>query len=182
MNRLHFLFRAGFLIVLLALFPGCGQKEEAEIPDQFKPYLVPGMRAGDFQGRTMENTFARFSGYKGRVILLTFWRKKCEICGNYLVELEKVHQRYQGKGFTSFAVNGDNLDYVPSQKIIEFVKSKGITYPVWMDDQNQAKEYFKIIKIPVTFLIDREGVIADISYDIVDWSTEENRAKIEKLL
>ena len=140
------------------------------------------MVAADFQGRTMENTFSRFSEYRGQVVLMTFWRKKCDICADYLVDLEKIHQEYKGRGFTSFAVNGDNLDYVPSHKIIEFVKERGITYPSWLDDQSQATEGYKIINIPVTFLIDRKGVIADIQYNPVDWGTPENRAKIEKLL
>ncbi len=171
------------LLLLFTFFAGCGNRsEETELPPEFRPYLSPGMKAADFQGRTMENKFLRFSKYKGQVILMTFWRKKCGICANYLLELEKVHQRYKGREFTSFAINGDNLDYVPSHKIIEFVKERGITYPSWLDDQREATEGYKIIKIPITFLIDRKGVIADIQYDPVDWNTPENRVKIEKLL
>ncbi|MDH3973888.1 MAG: TlpA family protein disulfide reductase [Deltaproteobacteria bacterium] len=173
------------LSALMLLFPllfACGEKRESKNYDHLKPYLLPGARAANFEARTMENRFISFSKYRGNVIFMTVWKKKSAACVQNMVTLEKIHEKYKGRGFTSVALNADNLNYVPSGKIIDFVKEKGITYPVLLDDQNQGIERYKVINIPITFLIDRQGIINYIAYDKEDLMSPENLARIEKLL
>ena len=172
------------LIFFMTLLAACGErgKVDEETAAKYRPYLVPGAIASDFTARDMENKYLDFSRYKGNVILMTFWRKKCEECVRVLDQLEKVHQKYRDKGFTSMAIDADNLNYVPSAKVIEFVKARNISYPVLLDDSFQATQSYKVINIPTTFLIDREGIISHIVYAPVDWLKPENSARIEKLL
>ena len=172
------------MIFLMTLLTACGERggERSEMADKYKPYLLPGATASDFTARDMENRYLDFSKYKGKVILMTFWRKKCEECVRVLDQLEKIHQKYQDKGFTSMAIDADNLDYVPSGKVIEFVKARKLSYPVLLDDSFQATQAYKVINIPATFLIDRGGIIRHIVYAPVDWLSPENAARIEKLL
>lgn len=172
------------IIILIALLTACGESDgdRAKMAAKYRPYLVPGAIASDFAARDMENKYLNFSRYKGKVILMTFWRKKCEECVRVLDQLEKVHQKYKDKGFTSMAIDADNLNYVPSAKVIEFVKARNISYPVLLDDSFQATQSYKVINIPTTFLIDREGIVQHIVYAEVDWLQPENAARIEKLL
>ena len=172
------------IIILITLLTACGEKGSGgeDFVAKYRPYLVPGEIASDFTARDMENKYLNFSRYKGKVILMTFWRKKCEECVRVLDQLEKVHQKYKDKGFTSMAIDADNLNYVPSSKVIEFVKARKLSYPVLLDDSFQATQSYKVINIPATFLIDREGIVSHIVYAPVDWLSPENAARIEKLL
>ncbi|MDT8316710.1 MAG: TlpA disulfide reductase family protein [bacterium] len=172
------------LLVLIGLLTACGErgKVDEETAAKYRPYLVPGVIAPDFTARDMENKYLDFSKYKGKVILMTFWRKKCEECVRVLDQLEKVHLKYKDRGFTSLAIDADNLDYVPSAKVIEFVKAKNLSYPVLLDDSFAATQSYKVINIPATFLIDRQGIVSHIVYAAVDWLNPENTARIEELL
>lgn len=177
-------------ILLLSLFgimfllAACGERGSVgeDFAAKFRPYLVAGDSASDFNARDMENKYLSFSRYKGKVILMTFWRKKCEECVRVLDHLEKVHLKYKDKGFTSMAIDADNLDYVPSGKVIEFVKARNLSYPVLLDDSFQATQSYKVINIPATFLIDREGIVNHVVYGEYDWLNPENMTRIEKLL
>ena len=179
MNKLRVL---SVLILIFPLLFACGEKSDSKNYDHLKPYLLPGAPAANFQARNMKNEFVYFSEYKGNVILMTIWKKKSAECVQNMVLLEKIHQKYKDKGFTSVALNADNLDYVPSGRVIDFVKEKGITYPVLLDDQNQGIERFKVVNIPVTFLIDRSGIINYIAYGKENLMSPENLERIEKLL
>lgn len=172
------------LIILMSLLTACGERGSGgeDFAAKYRPYLVPGAIASDFSARDMENKYLNFSRYKGKVILMTFWRKKCEECVKVLDQLEKVHLKYKDKGFTSMAIDADNLNYVPSAKVIEFVKARKLSYPVLLDDTFQATQAYKVINIPATFLIDREGIVRHIVYGEEDWLKAENIARIEKLL
>ncbi len=166
------------------LLVACGEREGdgEDFAAKFRPYLLPGATAADFTARDMENKYLNFSRYEGKVILMTFWRKKCEKCVRVVDHLEKVHLKYKDKGFTSMAIDADNLDYVPSSRVIDFVKARNLSYPVLLDDSFQATQRYKVINIPTTFLIDREGIISHIAYGEEDWLSPENTIRIEKLL
>ena len=174
------------LILLSAIFllSACGERGSAgeDFAAKYRPYLVAGDSPSDFNARDMENKYLSFSQYKGKVILMTFWRKKCEKCVRVIDHLEKVHLKYKDKGFTSMAINADNLDYVPSARVIEFVRARKLSYPVLLDDSFQATQNFKVINIPATFLIDRKGTISHVVYAEDDWLSPENAARIEELL
>jgi len=179
MNKLRVL---SIFVLIFPLLFACGEKSDSKNYDHFKPYLLPGAPASNFEGRDMANKITHFSKYRGNVILMTVWKKKSAECVQNMVLLEKIHEKYKARGFTSIALNADNLDYVPSGRIIDFVKDKGITYPVLLDDQNQGIERYKVINIPITFLIDRSGIISYIAYGKEDLMSPENLARIEKLL
>lgn len=169
-------------LILAILLAGCGEGGKSVDESAYKPYLLPGARARHFEARNMDNKYLTFSRFQGKVTLMTFWRKRCEECVKNLDILEKLYQRFKDRNFTIIALNGDNLNYVPSSKVIEFVKEKGYTYTVLLDDQFIATRAYKVIKIPTTFLIDKEGIIRHIEQGEVNWTTPENIERIEKLL
>ncbi len=172
------------LLSTISLLAACGERGSAgeDFVVKYIPYLVAGDSASDFTARDMENKYLNFSRYEGKVILMTFWRKKCEKCVRMLDHLEKVHLKYKDKGFTSMAIDADNLNYVPSSRVIEFVKARKLSYPVFLDDSFEATQAYKVINIPATFLIDREGIVSHVVYGEYDWLNPENMARIEKLL
>jgi len=171
-----------FALFLMLLFSGCGEKQDWNQDERFQPYLSPGVAAPDFMARTIENKFIPFSTYSGRGRLVTFFKKNCDECVKTLDVINNIHKKYSGRGFTSIAIDADNLSYVPSSAVIEFVKSRNLSYPVLLDDESLGIERFKVISIPVTFFIDKKGIITHIAYSEEDLLSTENTARIETLL
>lgn len=113
---------------------------------------------------------------------MTFWRKKCDTCPAYMDGLEKLYQQLKDKGLTVLAINGDNLNYVPSDKIREMVNERGYTFPVVFDDEFAITERYKVIDIPVSYLLDKNGVIKTVTKGNIDWLSAQQLPQIEELL
>ena len=52
------------------------------------------------------------------------------------------------------AVNMDTQNDVAG-----FIKEKGITFPILLDEKNEVNKNFQILSIPTTFFIDENGII-----------------------
>ncbi len=169
------------LLALAILTTGC-EKESGNDRSYFSQYIRTGTRAIDFTARRMDDKKIALSNFKGKVILMTFWKRRCKECVRNLDNLEALYERFKARGLVVIAVNADNLDYVPSHRIKELVKRKAYTFPVLFDDFYVIAETYKLTKIPVTYLIDREGTISSIHYGEEDWMSLENIKRLEKLL
>ena len=169
--------------ILLAILGGCGKDGTGgKSGEVFRETVTTGIAAADFAARNRENRYVTLSGFRGRVVLLTFWRKKCPECLKTLDTMERLYRKFRNRGFVVLALNGDNLDYVPSSRIWKLVEEKGYTFPVLLDDRYLATERYRVIRIPATFLIDDKGVISYVKYGEDDWMSKENIERIGKLL
>ena len=72
---------------LLALAVGCGSSES-------------GKAAPDFTVERAEIpvTKAKLSDFKGKVVVIDFWASWCDPCKSTMPALERVYQKYKGKG------------------------------------------------------------------------------------
>ncbi len=122
------------------------------------------------------------SDLKGQVVLLDFWAAWCVPCRRENPNVVKVYNRYKDKGFTIFSVSLDGLDdsqaarLTPEQLEIatdnqrerwqQAIAQDGLT---WKNHGSELKKWsgdasakYGVRGIPATFLIDREGNIAEI--------------------
>lgn len=177
--------KAKYPIFLLAvvLLASCGQgRSEESRGRDYGRFISEGMPAKEFVLRSLENKLLSIHDFKGKAIILAFWKKSCEECIGILDSLETVYQRYKDRNIAIIAINGDNLDYVPSSRIRDFIKLKGYSFPVYFDHQFISTENYDVIRLPATFLIDREGIVSYVKYGGCDWTREENIQRVEKLL
>ena len=96
--------------------------------------------------------------------------------------LEALSRRFGDQGLTVLAINADNLEYVKPEKIINFIKAKGYTFNILFDETFSASEAYKIVAIPMTFLIDRSGIISYIEFGKEDWTSRENIERVKNLI
>jgi thiol-disulfide isomerase/thioredoxin len=96
------------------------------------------------------------SAYRGRVVLLTFWATWCAPCRVEMPRFTAWQQRYASMGLTIVAVSMDD-DPAPVRALL---RKHPVNYPVLMGDRELATEYGGILGLPVTFLIDRQGIVA----------------------
>jgi len=136
---------AATLMIGLAAM-GCGAKEAGSR----KP-------AADFTVKTLDGNSLRLSSLKGKVVLLDFWATWCPPCRAEVPHFKKLYDQYKGKGLE---IIGLALDEEGEAAVRPFAQQNGIHYPLAIGSQDLAQSYGGIFGIPTTFLIDKQGKIA----------------------
>lgn len=171
------------IIAALFLISACGDSRTSEdVQKALSLQNAPGTEAIPFIARATDDKFISLTDLRGQVVLMTFWRKKCDTCPAYMDGLEKLYQQLKNRGLTVLAINGDNLNYVPSDKIREMIAERAYSFPVVFDDEFAITERYKVINIPVTYLLDKNGIIKTVTKGNVDWQSADKLASIEALL
>jgi peroxiredoxin len=112
--------------------------------------------APDFTLCTVGGKAVRLSQFRGTPVVLTFFASWCYPCRAELPMLEKL-QREMGRRLQVVAVSYRDIDFDSRR----FVRELGITYPALLeDDANTVAARFGVHAIPMTFFINRNGVIS----------------------
>jgi cytochrome c biogenesis protein CcmG/thiol:disulfide interchange protein DsbE len=102
--------------------------------------------------------------WRGQVVILNYWASWCEPCRKESPLLERWHKRISKRNATVLGV--DVLDVTSDAQ--DFIDEYGLTYPHLRDKDGSTLEDFGIIAYPETFVIDRQGRIADSRRGPVD--------------
>lgn len=110
------------------------------------------------------------SDYKGKMILLVFWRLGCPPCRKEMPWLQQIFEKYKEKGFTVVGFN-----HVDNETLVkQFFDKSGISYPNILDTSSLARKIyddFNTNTVPLNFLIDRKGNLVGQWYG---FNTNEN--------
>lgn len=117
---------------------------------------------------------------RGRVVLLNTWATWCIPC---LRELPAFEALYRDHGPEGLEVVGVNIDEGQSDEpVARYLEGKSITFPVWRDPDNRFAKRFRVLGVPETFLVSREGVVGVIGGGAMDPQAPENLAVIQAAL
>lgn len=101
----------------------------------------------------------KLSDLKGKVVLIDFWASWCAPCRAENPNLVKVYNKYKDDGFTVFSVSLDT----DKKKWTDAVVKDGLTWKnhvaVLDANNNKAATDYRITGIPMSFLVNREGII-----------------------
>lgn len=100
----------------------------------------------------------KLSGWYGRPVVVNFWATWCPPCKREMPLLTAAYSRYQ-QG--NLLVLGLNLDPPMSKNHVQrFMDEVQINFPVVMDNREQHYgKLYQTATLPVTYFIDRSGVI-----------------------
>jgi peroxiredoxin len=118
--------------------------------------LKIGAKAPNFSLKTLDGKQVELSDYEGKKVMLNFWATWCPPCKKEMPDMEKYTQQ-AGDDVVVLAVNID-----PENDVQSFVDDNGITFTIPLDSQsakNPVNERYKILSIPTTYFIDKEGII-----------------------
>ncbi len=133
------------------------------LPPDATPVKLTDQPAPDFSLRTLDQTTAALSDYKGRVVFLNFWATWCVPCQRELPAFTQfmASETDKSKGPIVLGVNlGETYDQVKAY----LDERKVAGFPILLDVNYVASDKYGIGPIPVTFVIDPTGVIRYSKY------------------
>ena len=166
--RLPLVTMAIFLVFLMVL-PVWGQHPAPEVD-----HVAPDFTLPDLEGNQIS-----LSSYKGRVVLLNFWATWCPPCRLEMPTMEKAYRKYRDKGFEVVAVS---VDAGPKSSIKSFLRELGLSFQVLLDPDMETLRAFRGFSLPMTVVIDRQGVIRSRELGYRDWSDGESTKLLQRLL
>jgi cytochrome c biogenesis protein CcmG, thiol:disulfide interchange protein DsbE len=93
--------------------------------------------------------------YRGKVVLLNFWATWCAPCLEELPRFAAWQTRYGPGGLQVIAVSMDDTE----EPVRELVDRLHLKIPVVMGDARLGTRFGGVLGLPITFLIDRRGVV-----------------------
>jgi peroxiredoxin len=130
--------------------------------DQKALLALEGVRAPDFSVTNLDGQTIRLADLKGKRVIVNFWATWCVPC---LVEIPNFTKLRAETSRTNIVILGLSTDDVATQKT--FAQRNGVNYPLAIL-QNVPSPYQDVTKIPVTMVIDRNGVIQHVSFGAQD--------------
>jgi thiol-disulfide isomerase/thioredoxin len=114
----------------------------------------------------------------GRVTVLHFWATWCEPCKKTFPELDAIYRRHKDRGFSVLALSVDD----ESEQIGEFAKVYGASFPVGFDAGHTVTQAYRPISLPMTYVIDRGGVVQFVHAGFHDGEEAEIEREVTSLL
>jgi thiol-disulfide isomerase/thioredoxin len=111
--------------------------------------------APTFARVSLENERVDLAGLRGRVVLLNFWATWCAPCQVEMPRFVQWQEKYKGDGLSIVSVSMDD----DSEPVKAMMRKRRLNYPVVMGDEKLGLAYGGVLGLPVTYLIDRKGII-----------------------
>ena len=179
--------------VLLALVFSAGLFGCDDVPDNeltrdhvaapAAPVLTEAPRVGhlapDFVLNTLDGREVRLSDYRGHVVFVNFWATWCGPCKVEMPAMERLYREYRRQGFAILAVSTDPEGPAVTRP---YRDALGLTFTIAHDPDAVVMRLYGVRTLPVTFLVDREGVITHQIFGARNWQDTEARDGIRRLL
>jgi thiol-disulfide isomerase/thioredoxin len=156
---------------VIAAFTGAGFRPEREL------MVLPGFSAplANVPGAAGST---RLEDYRGKVLFLNLWATWCGPCRVEMPSMEKLYQRFRGKGLEILAVN------IQEQKadVEAFMRRNKLTFPAALDQDGRIAGQYGVMGIPTSYILDRQGRVILRLVGSINWDDPKIFAAFEALL
>lgn len=131
--------------------------------------LEVGQTAPAYQARSSNASLLTSAQERGKVVLVHFWATWCVPCRTEMPALERYYQKHHAEGLDILAVSMDDAQDLPKMRQMMSTYS----YPAFWYQNSDFKSFGRIWRIPLTFVIDRSGILRQDSWDGGDEGLDE---------
>ena len=156
---------AGVGILWLALHPGA--RGPVTVGESAPSFTLPGL----------ESDNVSLAQYRGKVVVLNFWATWCPPCVMETPSLEQFATEMKSDGVTVIGISVDEN----GQQLRQFVKEYHLTYPVARDPSAALAHRYGTFKFPETYIIGRDGHVAEKIIGATDWADPNMIAFVKSL-
>ena len=111
--------------------------------------------APQFVRKTLDGGKLDLGNFRGKVVLLDFWATWCASCQIELPAFARWQRSYGAQGLQVIGISMDDDPELARR----FYRRLKLSYPVAMGDEQLGAQYGGVLGLPLTFLIDRHGVV-----------------------
>ena len=154
--------------------------DEGSMPSVAQRGVVkPGEPAPNFQLRDMNGRTMSLSELRGKVVLLNFWATWCGPCRVEMPAMERLYRAYDRKDFEILAVSTDAQGVAVTRP---FQEENKLTFPILHDSDFRVGLSYGARTLPMTFMVDRQGIVRQHIFGARDWEAPEAHQLIEMLM
>lgn len=143
-----------FLLSLICFLTNAQQREFFTFPDLEnkigKPFPIE-----NYKNPKGQNFHA--DEMKGKMTFINFWSTTCEPCLKELPYLNKLKETLGEKAH--FIA----ITYDTKEKVDQFLAKRTFNFQHITDSSQELKSYFPILRNPMTFIVDKNGIIKEIT-------------------
>jgi len=134
----------------------------------------PGQSPPDFKVVSTTGQTVTLDNYTGRILIIDFFAPWCQPCRQSIPHLVEMQRKYGRQGLNIFGLSAD-VD--GEGGVRTFADEYRINYPLALAGE-ATTEAFGVRSLPVTFIIDSNGNIAEVYYSY----SEEVGRSMERLI
>lgn len=131
--------------------------------------LTAGQPAPEFELQSLDGDIVRLSDLKGKPVIINFWASWCQPCLREMPDFQAVYDRYKEDGLLVYGINVGESQVA----VADYQKRVGVDFPLLLDVDDQAQAAYRILPLPATFFIHRDGTIRSV------YQFQMSRAQIE---
>ncbi len=170
------------VLFLLFLYPTIFNDRAAGNTDYMKALSIikpdKRIKAQKFILRDLSGTKVSLEDHRGKIVFLNFWATWCPPCRIEMPSMEKLYTHFKDNDFTMLAINIRER----IRQVKAFKKKFKLNFPILLDSDGKVATAYAARRIPVTYLIDREGYLIGTVLGARDWASRDAFALIEELI
>ena len=169
-------------LILLASAPGFGS--DIVKPKETKESAINGYvgkPVAAFEAVTVGSEPLSSSDHGAKALVITLWGLNCGSCLDEMRVLEPFYKEFKDQGLKIWAVNTEDIS---GKEIEEGLRRKGVevSYDLIPDPGLKVTKNFTSWFIPVTLIVDSEGIVQYYKVGFNETDFEKVRAKVRALL
>lgn len=149
------------------------------VPDNEVEPLSKGKKAPKWTLPTLKGDTISLSDFRGKVVLVDFFYRKCAPCNAAMPVLQRLHEKYKDQGLVVIGI--DPIDDPVKDNMADFLAKRGIDYTVLFSSRNLPQEYH-VTGYPTLFFINAKGKIEKVHEGFSQTMEQELEEQIQKML